>query len=156
MIVAERRLFVAQLVDVAVYVLSFWSFILHALGDWRCHGLVDATVVDDATVRGFAPHDEPALLWHSAHVPLALIGVSMYVRRPASRRLALALTLVAIVAAAGDIVAFVQHVRDRDHEHTRALSALYAALAATLTSSALTIATQTSAVHRLALFTRHQ
>jgi hypothetical protein len=138
-----RRLLVTQLLDAGAYVLSFWSFALHALGDWRCHERTPDSALfathDDAT-RGFAPHDEPALLWHSAHALLALIGVGLFYV-PRARGLLVALVVVALVAAAGDVVAFTMHARDNEHEHTRALSVVYAGLAAALAASATTIAT---------------
>ena len=137
----SRRLALTQALDAGVYALTFWSFMLHALGDWRCHERApDAAFFETHdTERGFAPHDEPALLWHSAHALLALVGVGLFYA-PRARALVYTLIGVAVVAAVGDVIAFVVHARDDEHEHTRALSLVYATLAALLAASATTIA----------------
>jgi len=148
----KRALLLAQLLDAGMYTLSVWSFALHALGDWRCHEPSAVAVATEAShlTRGFAPHDEPALLAHSLHAPLAAVGVGVFYA-PASRRGQIALLVLALAAAAGDVAAFVTHARDTSHEHTPALSNVYAGLAALLAASAATIATYTA----LALQHRH-
>lgn len=139
---ASRARLLAQLLDAGMYTLSVWSFALHALGDWRCHERSGANATSHM-VRGFAPHDEPALLAHSLHAPLAAMGIGVFYAPP-SRRGNIALLVLALAAAVGDVAAFVTHARDTSHEHTPALSAVYATLAALLTASATTIATYTA------------